>query len=592
MKFWILIFAVFSLSASTLFACKSGSLPSSKKDQIATKGSKEKVITILFAYTTRAAMELGGPKALKAQTEQGMKRLNEVLLNSNIGYTAAAIPKFAHVKDTSMHHDSNTLIMDFYKSNGKYSSVHQLRQQTKADVICLIFHSDKERTSRGMLNGDVMVVTALGAWENTYIFPHEFGHVLGAEHETGAHIEDFGLFSGYPLRTVSNTGGISIPYFSEDRMITYTKDEITKDIKLGDAQHDNAAIIRKNIEAKSQLGENLKPIALTPDAVEVELVDPMTAPNPPGTLVPFEVLEFRLSKSGAFTLMYNCNKAYERKRLSYEIKFLNQEGLSIPWCGTFSWNFQKGQPQKVFEQRSAACARLLKDGTRAELWVEIERGADKILLATSTIGGTDELLKDLSENPKGLTPLQPTKASLANMQHPSSNHSLLDTWQMHQGEEVIKVPHELKGPKDLRPYNYMAIPAKGDHHWTKALTDYKGQVRLSGLSLIDANDDCKSINFTYLQTEIKVSKKKLKKLKTIAVKFDVLIGGGARVYVFNSKYPNGKHHEGKTLAQGGDVLSDNLIDYILPDENNRIVIVHYDSCTQGNVLESGRVVME
>ncbi|RMF25086.1 MAG: hypothetical protein D6765_10835, partial [Bacteroidetes bacterium] len=125
-------------------------------------------ITILFAYTTKAAMEVGGPKEIKKNVDNGLRLLNEALENSRIGYKAVAVPQFVHIKDLSTQ-DANTsdLIGEFNKPDGKYNQVHQYRKQLKADLLCLIFEGG--RTSKGMLNGEVMVVTAKGAWGGSYI---------------------------------------------------------------------------------------------------------------------------------------------------------------------------------------------------------------------------------------------------------------------------------------------------------------------------------------------------------------------------------------------------------------------------------------
>ncbi len=62
--------------------------------------AQSKEITVLFAYTKKSALEIGGGAAqIQKQVDYGIKTLNECLTNSNIGYTARAIPQLVEVSN-------------------------------------------------------------------------------------------------------------------------------------------------------------------------------------------------------------------------------------------------------------------------------------------------------------------------------------------------------------------------------------------------------------------------------------------------------------------------------------------------------------
>lgn len=285
---------------------------------IMAQGSKE--ITMLFAYTNNAACGAGGPKEIKANVENGLKLLNEALKNSNIGYTVRAVPEFVEVTYGSVPSDDDVraLLAELRKTDGKFNKVHQLRKQQQADMVCLIFSG----YTMGLadLDGDMMV-THYKTFDNSYVFPHEFGHNLGATHEAGERFD----FGGTTYRTVSNNGGVSIPYFSENRTITHTENGVTKSIKLGDASHDNASTMRKNAPKKATLGESLGNVAAVSGAVPAKLVNPATAPMPSGCEeAGAKVQGCNLSSKGKLTVFYSCNDA-----TPIEIGFIDKDGNSL-----------------------------------------------------------------------------------------------------------------------------------------------------------------------------------------------------------------------------------------------------------------------
>lgn len=366
---------------------------------------QNKEITILFAYTTKAAMEVGGHKEIKKNVDNGLKLLNEGLTNSNIGYKAVAIPEFVHVKDLSIQENSD-LISEFAKADGRYNKVHKFRKTKRADLLCLIFEGGSNKTSKGMLNGEVMVVTAKGAWDGSWIFPHEFGHVLGAIHgdDVGNGKNYNFTIDGTRYRTISNNGGVSIPYFSEDRTVNHVKDGKSHSIKIGDKDYQNAVTMRKNAPQKAALGDNLPDVSDAPNALDAELVNPETVPDPPGTKTPFALKTFNFSKNGKLTIVWDASEDYAKKHNSYETKIFDEKGNPDNWLTTQKGFINPGYPYDASYTTNKA--ERIKDGYKAELWYEVDGKEVMELRAVSVIGGEDKIIG--AEAASTTTPTKPT----------------------------------------------------------------------------------------------------------------------------------------------------------------------------------------
>jgi len=285
----------------------------------------QKEITILFAYTTQAACAVGGPKEIKSRVDGGMKLLNEALKNSNIGCTVTAVPEFVEVQYGSAKNkdEVSTLLTELGKPSGKFNKVHQFRQQKKADMVCLIFSG----YTMGLANcpGEFMV-THYETFGSSYVFPHEFGHNLGATHEAGMHFSS----NGQTFRTVSNNGGVSIPYYSEkNRTISYAFPKETKTITLGDATHDNAGTMRARVAQQSAFGEGLQAVASVSDALSAQLVNPTTARAPIACENPFTIKACYISQSEKSLIIdYECSDIV---KIKLELK--DKDGHSINFGG-------------------------------------------------------------------------------------------------------------------------------------------------------------------------------------------------------------------------------------------------------------------
>ena len=280
-------------------------------------------ITILFAYTTSAAIAAGGPKNIKRDVDYGMGLLNTALVNNNIPLTVRAITQYVEVDYGAASTDAavTDLLTELRKTNGKFNKVHQFRQQKQADMVCLVFSG--YTMGKADLNGAFMVCH-YAAFNDSYVFPHEFGHVLGATHEAGM---NFSFGEGPTYRTIAANGGVSIPYFSEPRTITLSLAGANRSVTLGDASHNNAGTIRTNMTAKSALGEALTPVANAAGAANAKLVDPLTASMPTGSAAPYTITSFTVSSTGTINVKYSCTDAVTIKVEGYDA------GATTPFGG-------------------------------------------------------------------------------------------------------------------------------------------------------------------------------------------------------------------------------------------------------------------
>lgn len=259
-------------------------------------------VDILFAYTKEAAQEAGGASALKAAyIDNGIRLLNEGLTNSQTNLQVRAIPMLVEVSGmTAPASDQGVtdLLSSFSNANGDFAQVHKFRQQQKGDVMVLIFNGSQKagKANLGKLPAPAMV-THLGTFDLSYIFPHEFAHILGCGHQgtTGTTPYAAGFNSGGDgvWRTIEANNGFSIPYFSAPRTVT-TKitrlvngQRVTRDeaIVIGDAtKADCSRNIREMGADYSRLGDSL-PTVTAAGRYAAALVDSSKVETSP---VPFD----------------------------------------------------------------------------------------------------------------------------------------------------------------------------------------------------------------------------------------------------------------------------------------------------------------
>ena len=302
-------------------------------------------ITILFAYTKRAALDIGGgAPAIKKQVDYGLNLLNTSLRNSRIAYQAKAIAQFVEVDMDEIAPDGRALLNELDKEDGKFCQVHKFRKEKQADIVCLIFEG--EFIGVAQLNGDMMVCN-FRTFGDSYVFAHEFGHNLGAVHSNGNkemgpsysrkhHIKYRGKWYG----TVSNNGRIAIPYFSDDRTIDYEFEYQNKNdnykwkterktIRIGDIHYNNVEKINVQAPKTIMFGEKLGSLPSCSGGYTARLVDPSTQPTPPGAKAAFTFLDFTYDENSYKAIFtYEASKIYAKDN-KYQIRVKDPFGEDV-----------------------------------------------------------------------------------------------------------------------------------------------------------------------------------------------------------------------------------------------------------------------
>lgn len=157
-------------------------------------------------------------------------------------------------------------------------------------------------------------------------------------------------------------------------------------------------------------------------------------------------------------------------------------------------------------------------------------------------------------------------------------------WEIHEGTEgVLKHSSNIHG--DPSAYKLMKIPGAKDAGWKPAPKDAKGNVSMKRSSVLRCREE---VDFTYFQTIVNIP------ANTTVTDFKVSYDNaddGARIYFFNSKFPNGTFDEKSDLiGKHANFASTNLKDKVVTGEN-RIVIVQFDDCADNNSIDGIRVTV-
>ncbi|WP_373331289.1 AbfB domain-containing protein [Salmonirosea aquatica] len=163
-------------------------------------------------------------------------------------------------------------------------------------------------------------------------------------------------------------------------------------------------------------------------------------------------------------------------------------------------------------------------------------------------------------------------------------------WEMHRGNEEKEGPtkfrtsttEERKAAFDI---GKKKLPDEKASGWRQAKTNPDGTVNFSEKSILT---QCgQQLDFTYFQTTVFVPTNET--LSNLTVSYDEG-DDGARIYFFNSKYPNGSFSETSDLIGNQKAHREvDLKDQIVKGEHNRIVIVQYDQCPVLNKVRGVRI---
>lgn len=154
------------------------------------------------------------------------------------------------------------------------------------------------------------------------------------------------------------------------------------------------------------------------------------------------------------------------------------------------------------------------------------------------------------------------------------SQAVVSPWQIHEGKEGIVKFKSTSTEERKAAFGKAQIPPKNDAGWKLAETKPDGTINFSRSSVLK---QCQGeLDFTYFQASVNVPANV--DVTSFTLSYD-LADDGARIYFFNSKFPNGKFDESSDLiGNQGNQKTVNLKDLIVKGEENRIVIVQYDNC--------------
>lgn len=159
-------------------------------------------------------------------------------------------------------------------------------------------------------------------------------------------------------------------------------------------------------------------------------------------------------------------------------------------------------------------------------------------------------------------------------------------WQIHEGKEGI-VSHYNPNNGDPSAYEKAKIPAQNDNGWKDAPKNSAGDVFIDRSSTIQCLQE---LDFTYFQTTVDIS------ANTRVDKFNVSYDkadDGARIYIFNSKFPNGTFDPAADLIISNGRNSTGNVDLKgkIVSGSNRIVIVQFDDCADRNTVSGINIIV-
>gem|GEM_PF-916125 len=152
-------------------------------------------------------------------------------------------------------------------------------------------------------------------------------------------------------------------------------------------------------------------------------------------------------------------------------------------------------------------------------------------------------------------------------------------WQIHEGKEGI-VNHANPKNGDPSAYAKAKIPAQNDNGWKEAPKNSAGNVFIDRSSTVRCREQ---LDFTYFQTSVSIPANI--KVDKFTVSYDKA-DDGARIYIFNSKFPNGTFDANADLiiSNGRDNVGNVDLKAKIASGANRIVIVQFDDCADRNSL--------
>ncbi|MEM7368453.1 MAG: hypothetical protein AAF587_07600 [Bacteroidota bacterium] len=96
-------------------------------------------ISILFTYTTSAAIEAGSPKVLKDRIDRGISQINQRLQGHHIDWQIRAIAEYVEIEYEAIQEAQlDDFLFQISRQNRAFNKVHGFRKKKKADLVCVI----------------------------------------------------------------------------------------------------------------------------------------------------------------------------------------------------------------------------------------------------------------------------------------------------------------------------------------------------------------------------------------------------------------------------------------------------------------------
>ncbi len=195
------------------------------------------IVDLLVVYTSTARVKQGGTAAMNALVAMGVDLANQAYINSRIAMQLRLV-RAAEVAYTESGNISTDLSRLQNKADGFMDTVHQLRDQYKADLVALIVDNGGSfcgiayvmaNGPRASFAGYAFSVTARDCVSNNTL-THEMGHNMGDAHDratggTGVFPYSYGYrdpvgkfrtITAYPCPNVSCP---RVKYFSNPRIL-------------------------------------------------------------------------------------------------------------------------------------------------------------------------------------------------------------------------------------------------------------------------------------------------------------------------------------------------------------------------------------